>query len=67
MIFVWSLKKSKLIRLMQAMTNPGAICQSIDKTEFDDSEMFNLICNYNKINRISTKIHSSSGFSQKNH
>ncbi len=43
------LKKAKLIRLMQSLTNPSTLCQSINRNEYDDSELFNLICNYENL------------------
>lgn len=40
------LKRAKLIRLMQSLTNPSALCKSINENEYEDSELFHLICNY---------------------
>lgn len=42
------LKKAKLIRLMQTLTNPASLCQSLDKSVLKDSTMLELICNYEK-------------------
>lgn len=48
------LKKAKLIRLMQSLTNPAALCKSINESEFEGSELIDLICNYENI-EIPTK------------
>lgn len=44
-----SLKKAKLIRLMQVATNPAAISSSLRYSEFELSEYLHLINNYEKL------------------
>lgn len=44
-----NLKKAKLIRLMQVVTNPGSIAKSLNKSQFNDSEHLQLINRYENI------------------